>query len=556
MMFSRSFHVRRRLAIAGSGLFILCARGERLFVGIWEADSYQSVIYGASAFSRVADMPYALETTQASLTRNLAVPGFAGLSGSAMLRIVQTVDPSLPLSDDNPANVALIPLVDRGDAVRAAFLAAYTRNTPSPPLTVFDKPSDTNLAPHVAIAVDGRHLLTSRSKDALLWAWNNREKLINAPPQSLPGTFRVLVNPQRLADLWGSRGEKAARILNVEKLIRDFDTLTLAMTLEGQAISLTLRGAPKSGSALETLTAACRAPAPSLWNGLPDNAFFASVSACGRPDLWEPYLNATTFRLLNFSAQAVPQTALTGETLWYLSPGKDRKTLSLVQIAPRTQTNAAPNAILRPFGVADTNPDIRLTPKPERQIPGARIRTYAISLVPPSSAVQGKKTEEMSAVFTLLSLFLKKAVLEQAVTDRHLITVLGPEKSIDEQLAALTFNAQALNLGRKISAQDAALTDPLTTGASLHAVDLLRYLVSLMPDITPEQLQRLPFGGDGVTFGICKAGRTVTASLRIYANEIAALQRVNRDSREVLQELFFQMFARQVMDQQQIPAGK
>ena len=553
-MISRKFQGFFRAGLAF--LFLGAAsdsRAERLFVGILEADSYQSIIYGSAAFSRVADLPLALEMVQTSLAKNLALPALDGIATSETLRIVQTIDTALPSSPDNPANVALIPLADKGETARETFASAYRKQTQLEGIgTLFEDPSNTNLTPRVAVAVADRHLLTSSSSDALTWAWENRTKLLDAPPQSIPGTFRILVNPQRFADLLGSRSEKASSVLNVDRIIRDFDALSIGLTLDGQAFGIVVRGTPKKGSALDTLAASWRQPRPKLWNALPDGAFFASVSACDKADLWESYLGETRSRLLNPFAGLVSQNAFTGERICYLAPSKDRQSLSFVQIEP--VTNAAP--VLAAIRKLDTwkQGDILLTRKPLRQAAGTQIETYTIAMQPPVATGAAGKPAEPSVLFTILSLFLKKAVLETTVTDGHLITVIGTEHALDDELQVLALPNRPLNLHLEISGQDPALNEDLTTGASLHLASLLRYVVSLMPEVKPEQLRLLPLGGDGATFGISQAGRTVTASLRFHANEIATLQRINRDGREVLQELFFQMFAKQMMDRQTPPA--
>ena len=552
-MTSRHTPVFRRATFAG--LLFLVAQNtlaERLFVGILEADSYQSILYGASAFSRMADLPLALELVQNTLSKKLSLPSFTGIAASEMLRIVQTIDPALPLGADNPATVALIPLADNGEASREAFAAAYKTRTVLDPVTLYENPSDTNLTPRVAVAVSERHLLTSTSRDALDWAWRNRAKFIEAPTQSIPGTVRILVNPQRFADLLGSRSEKAADLLNVGSLIRDFDSLSFALTLDGQALSFTVRGAPKKDTGLEALAASWRKPSDKLWNGVPDTAFFMWLTACDKPELWDAYLGKTRSRLLHPVVDLAPQTAFTGERLFYLAPNKDKSGLCFVQIEP--VTNAAPvREAIQNLHTAEQEGNILLTRRPQRSTAGTPVETYAITLQPP--AVSDGKKAEPSVLFTVLSLFLKRAVLETAVTDGHLISVIGTEHSIEGELQALAFSEKPLNLHRKISGQYSALNEKLNAGATLHVARLVRHVVSIMPGVKPEQVRLLPTGGDGATLGISLKDQTLTASLRIQSNEIAALQRINRDGRDVLQELFFQMFAKQMMGPQ-VPSEK
>lgn len=545
----RAPRLLRLVCVFALSLAAQLSHAERLFIGILEADSYQSVIYGASAFSRVADLPIALEMINAELSKNLLLPSFACVASGDLLRIVQTVDPALPRSEDNPANVALIPLSGGAAGVHDLFAAAYTARRESGQYTIYEKPSDTNLAPRVALAVSGRFLLTSTSKEALAWAWENRSRLIDAPSQSIPGTLRMLVNPQRFADLLGSRSEKASSVFNFDKLLRDFETCLFSIGLDGQAFCLTLRGKPKAGTPLASLASSLRMPQGRLWNGLPDNAFFSMLTACDNPERWDTYLGDTRFRLLRPIADLAPKEAFSGDHLIYLSSTKDQQGLCLVQIEPVTNTAAVSGAIQK-FATVKKNDGVFLTREPARSAGQVPIEAYSVALRPPEAAGSAKP-EEPSTLFTLMSLFIKQAFIETAVKDGHLITVLGPAHSIENVLENLTFPDKALTLNRKIAGQDTALSEALCLGSTLHIVGLLRHIVTIMPGVKPEHLRLLPAGGAGATFGICQsADHTLTASLRFQASEIAALQRINRDGREVLQELFFQMFASQMLNLQ------
>jgi hypothetical protein len=548
---------RNTLLFRGAALTVLLllaphgARADRLFVGILETDGFQSAIYDASAFARGANLPVALEMVNAALAKNMALPSFAGVSAQEILRIVQSVDPALPLNADNPANVAIIPITDNGSALLGALAAAYKKRTPLPAATLFEAPSDTNLAPRVAVAIAGRHALTSPSRDALAWAWENRTQLIDAPPQRIPGTLRVLVNPQRLADLLGTRSEKAALFLNVDKLLRDFETFSFALGMDGQALALTVRGKPKPKTALSALAAALRDPQERFWRGLPDDAFFLSLSACDAPETWDAYLGKTRIRLLRPVTDLAPSAAFGGERMLYLAPNDNKQGLCFVQVEPVTNA-AVVRAAIQKLQTGESKDGVSLKRETPRRSGDTQIESYSITLQPTVDAA-GKPTET-STLVTLLSLFLKKAVLETAVADGHLITVLGPARSLEHELPRLKFADKSLTLNRKIHGQDTALDGTLTVGSSLQLTSLLRYIVSIMPGVKPEHLRVFPSGGDGLTFGISRSeDSTLTASLRLQATELAALQKVNTDGREVLQELFFQMFTSQMMNLQPPP---
>lgn len=522
------------------------AHAERTFVGILEADSYQSVIYGASAFSQVADLPIAQDVIKRMLTQNLALPSFNGVSSLDLLRIVQTVDPAQPFSDTNPANVAVIPLADSGSTVLGTYTAAYATHIEKGPFHFFEAPSNTNLAARVAVAVSGRHLLTSTSREALVWAWDNRSRLIDAPTQTIPGTLRVFVNPQRLADILGTRSEKTSTLINLDKLIRDFESLSFSLTLEGQALSFTVRGKPVAQSPLQSLEGALRPPAEQLWTGVPEKAFFVSLSACANPALWNAYLGDSGIPLLRPVSDLAPQEAFSGDRVLYVAATQSKQGLCFVQIEPVTQADAVRQAIQK-LHTAKKSDGIELVRRPTRQIAKTSIESYEVHLLPPAATADGKPSNP-SLFFTLASVFLKQAILEVAVSDGYLITVLGPVNTLEDELPNLAFKERPLTLNRRIGAQNAALNDKLCLGASLNVADLLRHVVAIMPGAKPEHLRVLPAGGDGATFGIGYSAdnRTLTASLSIQSNEIAALQRINRDGREVLQELFFQVFTSQM----------
>lgn len=525
------------------------AYGERLFIGVLEADGYQSVLYGASAFSRVSDLALVMDMVNAGLSDNFRVPSFSCLSASEPFRIVQTVDPAQPRGENNPANVAILPLNGDASSVHQLFGSAYGVRRENAPFTWYEQAKSSNVASRVVLAITGRHLMTATSQEALQWAWENRSRLVDAPPQSIPGTLRVLVNPQRLADLLGARSEQASSLWNVDKLLRDFNTFSFSLALDGQAAVLTARGTPRDGTDLEALAKALRKPLPKLWNGLPDDAFFASLSACDNPSAWKTYLGKTSFRLLRPAGDTVAPEAFSGDRLSYLAATRDKRGLCWVQIEPVKTAEPVSEAIRR-LHTIKKNDGILLVHEPARRKGDLHIETYSLSFQQPTAENQEKATET-STLLSLMALFLKQAVLEAVVTDGYLITVLGPPLSLDDQLENLLFREKPLTLNRKILAQDSALTENLYHGATLHLATLLRQIVTIMPGVKPEHLRAFPLGGDGTTFGLCLSGENaLCASIRFQSSEIAALQRINRDGRDVLQELVFQLFSNQMLNMQ------
>ena len=545
MTFSLAKSSRSSLAIF---LSLLAVHGyaERAFVGMMEIDSVQGVNRSAVAFSHITDLALVQEQVSAWLADNLFLPTEMGISASEPLRIVHSIDPAAPPSHDNPANVMLVSLTDNGAVVRKAFAAAYATQKTLDSFTIFESPSDAKHPPRMAVAFAGRKMFASTSLPALTWAWTKRDKLIAPPSVDLPGTFRVLVNPQRFADLLGSRSEPAASAFGMDKLLREFESLSFSFTLDGTTVALSLRGTPKQGTDLDKLAASWRPVSPPVWHVIPDNTFFTFIGTFDKPNLWPALPTNALSPLLRPIAGHVPQTAFPGEHLSYIAPSHNGKGLCLVQFEPLKDPAPVQQAIPNLQTSGDTNSVATLTHSGQREVSGTTIETYAISLPPPAGADAGIGT----IAYTTLSLLLKSAILETAVTNGCLITVIGPPGAIDAHLPPAAFRAKLLTLNRKISGQDPALNESLTLGGTLRPTDLLRHAVSIMPEITPEQIKMLPKGGNGATFGICQNGRTLTASLRLHTTEIAALQRINRDGRTVLQDVFFQIITKQLMENQ------
>jgi hypothetical protein len=522
-------------------------RAERLFVGVVEADSCQSVTLSVSAFGRYADLPGAADYADAALASALSVPSLAIVAPTERLQVVQTLDLAQPRSDSNPANVAIVPLGVARDAFLNAFRSAYSAHRRSGPFTVYERPSDTNLPARVAVGVEARYAFTSPSVEALQWAWDNRARLVAAPAQSLPGTLRALANPQRLADALGGYADQAAPLLNVEKLIRDFDTLSLSLSFEGQAVTATLCGKPSAGAALERLVHATFQPSDRFWRAAPSGAFLSSVSANREPALSDDYLGALRLKLLRPAAGLLPADAYTGERLLYVAPTADKRGVCVAYVEPLTNAPLAAAAIKRLDGVK-VDDAITLKRGSGRTSRGAAVEAYTFSARPPAA---GKQQAEPDVLSTLLSVLLRDAVLETAVWSGSLVTVVGSTNALDDVLDELASPGATLSLRQRISVQDSALSQGLLAGGQLRCAGLIRHLVAIMPGVQPEHLRVLPESGDGLSLGfeVDGDGRLV-ASLRIQTNEIAALQRINRDGREVLQELFFQMFSSRLLDLQ------
>jgi hypothetical protein len=531
---------------------ILCAacygRAERLFVALVETDNYMSAVYGISAFTRSAELPADPDLVKERFASVLALPSFEGVSPRDPLRVVQTVDLSMPISVENPCNVALVPLADSGLTAQDFFKDTYASSTPLQNATLFKNPTVTNIAPQVAAVIYGKHLMVSRSPDALAWAWDNRVSLIGAPSQTSGITFRALVNPQRIADLSGKYTAFVAPVFNADSFLKDFERLSIDVNVDSQALTATLRGTPKPDTPLDKLAGVRMLPDGALWNTIRDNVFFAYVAASGPEMNWHAYRGNADLPVINPARSMLPPQAFSSDRALYLAISESRRGLCLVQIEPVKDRDAVKQAIKKLHTVSRKD-GIVLQHGTPRQSDGSKIETYTISVSPTPPKNNTNVVHSASMLNTILALFLKQAVLETALVNDNLITVIGSPNSFNRKLAADLFAAKPIQLHRMLQTQSRSLSaDDMAVAGQLKASALLRHVVTMVPDIKPEQVRNFPAGGDGAFAGLCIGQqRDIKATVRFSANEISALQRANRDGRKLLQDMLFQIFARQMM---------
>lgn len=520
-------------------------------MGAFEISNYQSFLYGVGAFSRVADLDFVQTAISHALSEHLALPDPQCLSSSDLLRVLLTVDPALPRGDTNPATVALVPLALPAEQVAARYEAAYAAHRTAGPLTIYERPASSNLPPRLAVALTGSHLLSSPSPEALLWAWSNRTRLLDAPPSATSGSaVRFVAHPQRLADLLGTYTEQVGEWIAIDRLLRDLDSCSFALGFDGQAATFTAHAVPLATAPLHTLADAWRIPGSTLWHDYPDNAFYVSLAASTNPALGQAYLGGVRFDLMRAPALLAPPGALTGHQLTYLAPARQAQGLCLIHVEPLAP-DASPGvaAALKRLHTLPRPSTFTLLPDGTFACGDTAVQRYRVETAA-DRAPQGEAAAEKDSTWAnLLGTLLKRAVFEAAVHDGHYIAALGPTNSIEQAIADLRLPDKAITLHRRLSIQDNALSAELSAASTLQVAALLRHLVSSMPGVSEEKLRLLPSGGDGAAFGVCRdANRRITFSLRLNTTEIATLQRFNRSGRDLLQEAFLRMFSDQMLN--------
>lgn len=550
--------------------FLLClclaappaARADVLFVSSLEADSCRDILYSVQAFSRLADFPEAADAVSGVLDRFIAIPGRAGIADDRALRVITAVDTSKPLSPTNPAPVAILPLRGPEPQVLGALSRRYARDTPIPSGHLFTGPSVTNAPASVAIAFSGRSALVSPSPDILAWAWANRAQLLDAPMQPVPGTFRLLVNARRFSDLLPFCHPRIALVPNAQKVIADFETLTFALTLDGEQASFVIKGKPRDGTFTRKLSSAWQPPAGAAWSSVPSDALFASLAGSDPPTWLDAFCPPLYSRVI--APLRPPAARLTGRGMAYIASTKGGGIL-FARIAGLREPDAkpvpadAPPAAAGlslgslgpvPLAAADGVAYSRLAPR--KLSSGVPVERYSVDITAVGKGADHGNVRSDTLALTVLSMFLKKAVTEIAVVDGSLITATGPDEPLIEQVVpALKPGAARATLDKRLVLEIPPLKGkPVVSAAALFPCRLVRKAASVVPEVKPDQLRALPDGGEGAEAGVAvdSASGELTIGLRVGANEVAGLRRLDREARPLFQEIFFQLFTRQLKE--------
>jgi len=513
-----------------------------LFLGIMELESYQNLELGVSAFANVCRIPELNDQLKAKSAQLTALPVLSGFEKNKRIRIIQVVDPNESLSEINPANVAIIPIMDGGKEIEDILDENYqARSYWRSNISVYDKPVSTNLFELVAVAKEGRFLLTSRAKPALLWTSENK-KLISAPPLTQKGTIKFLINPQRTAAVLNAKGDSALlKLFKPVEILQELEMCNLALTLDSQSLTMTAVASPLEGTPLTTLAMHLRTPDSALLNAIPDDAFLESISKCEEPEIWNRFAMNLQNYLLPSLTEMTTKKLFTGERVQYLAPSSDRRGLIFVQIAPLTDAEAVQTAIatLGRNEPADTPVTLERITMPDN--------AEQSHLCFKMNLKENDAKTTPSVIYTILSLFIQHAYLELQIKDNQLITVVGPKDSIKDALSNMANPPGNMNLLKEISVRNESFNENLNAGTKLELTKLLRFTASIIPHISQQQLAILPDGGYGSTFGLIKENsNTIKGSFQISADELSAMKNIGTNGRELMQKLLMSMLMQRI----------
>ncbi|MDA3926507.1 MAG: hypothetical protein PF904_17590 [Kiritimatiellae bacterium] len=515
---------------------------EHLFVGIMEVENYKELELSATVFANVSRIPELNDLLKTKSAQLAALPVLSGFEKTKRIRIIYTIDPDEPLSDINPANIAIIPTMDGGKEIENILNKNYMNHSYwRSNINVYDKPISTNIFELVAVAKKNRFLITSRSKSALLWVSKNK-KLLNAPPLQQEGTLKFLINPQRVAAVLNVKGNPVLlQLFKPVDILQELEICNFTLTLNSQNLNVTVEASPLEGTPLTTLAKNLKRPDATLLNAIPSNAFLESISKCEEPEIWSRFAVNLQNYLIPSLREINNKKLFTGERIQYLAPSENKKGLVFVQIETLKDAAAVKSAISKLGGVTRDDSPITLEKIEPAKNKEPKHLCFKINLK--------NKDEDIlsSSIYTIASLFIQHSYLEMQITDNKLITVIGVKDCIKDALNNMKGSQKNISLLKELSVRNEAFDKDPVSGTKLEITKLLRFTASIIPNITQQQLNILPEGGYGSTFGLIKENdKTIMGSFQISADELSALKNVGADGQQLMQKLLMSILMKRI----------
>lgn len=526
-------------------------RGEPLFVSLLEVDGLSSVRFQTEVFARTSSSPGVEDDVNSFFARSLVIPHKLWLAEDETLRLIRTADADRELSAENPAVLTIAPIRKGGDFTRACTGVYRKKSAWNGYGTLYEDPVSTNYPARLAVAQEGRSLFLTPSPEQLDWGWKFRKRFLQAPPQNIPGTFRVVVNASRFANLLPLLYPDLTRFETVMPLLCNFHMLNFSVTLNSECFGFAVRGVPSQGSSLEQIATAWNVPSTDQWRSLPEEHLFVSLTDSCPPTFLRNFTDGIYRRVLDPFSEIIPDVHYKGPSISLLVSTPKKDGVSFATISQLAQTNLATFALSRLATEQPSTNGIEWLHFPSRQSGGVTIEQYKLKVS--NQEVSGKGTSDAALVRMILLLFLEKAYLETTVVDGNLIVCYGPGGALDDMLDAWRKRGKSTedtrwSLQKILEMDDPCLRDgKLIGGVSLRPIKWLRRAVSLLPGITSRFAEWIPEKGNGATIGLSQGkDGCFTLSLRISNSEIDSFRKITDKRRPLLQEIFYSVFADQI----------
>ncbi len=529
----------------------LALRAEQVWVGTIETDSLQSLQLSISAFTQNAALPGSAEEQTALLQNFFALPSLECVNENEPLRIFWVADSTRPLgAEGNPAPVSVLPLKRDFTALGRYLFTAYKSKRHLQGITTYSVPVSTNSPECVVIHEANRILTIAPSRALLNWFQSQQSSLASYLPRKTGETLRLNLNPRILAELIPVKTINSTYSM----IANSCEYTSLCFNPEGRGCTVTLRVQPKASSTLDALLKDMHPPQPELWHAIPNNALFSTLYTEPGKTNWGTYLNdSATNELATIFADLQP--FLGRERLIYLTPSRSRDGMSFVQIAPVTNESAVREAIKK-LSTRENKIGFRLKYDRSRKTPEQTFERYTLTYSPAVQATTNAQTETSSvSVSTVMPLFLRNAILEVTIKNGHLFAVASSASAIESECPDYPFPVQRLTLKQRITTFSQSAN--IIAAGDLNPLAFLRQLIAMLASTDTHSKPLFSSVTDGFQCWLTReADNTTALSIRLAANEIAALQKAFREDREALQDIFFTLFTNQMKPVNEAPNQK
>ncbi len=534
-------------------LFSLCLtlRAEQVWVGTIETDSLQSLQLSISAFTQTAALPGNAEEQTAMLQNLFTLPSLECINENEPLRVFWVADSTRPLgADGNPAPVSVLPLKRDFKALERYLFTAYKSKRFLQGITTYSVPVSTNSPECMVIHEANRSLTIAPSRALLNWLQSQQSSLASYLPRKTGETLRLNLNPRILAEFIPVKTINSTYSM----IANSCEYTSLCFNPEARGCTVTLRVQPKASSTLDALLKDMPPPQPELWNAIPNNALFSTLYTEPGKTNWGTYLNhSATNELATIFADLQP--FLGRERLLYLVPTRNREGMSFVQIAPVTNESAAREAIKK-LSTRENKIGFRLKYERSRKTPEQTFERYTLTYSPAVQAATNAPIEASTfSVSTVMPLFLRNAIFEVTIKNGHLFAVASSASTIEHECPDYPFPVQRINLKQRISTFSPSAT--IIAAGDVCPLAFLSQLVAMLASSDTHSKRLFTSVTDGFQGCLTRdAGNTTAFSIRLAANEIAALQKAFREDREALQDIFFTLFTNQMKPVNEAPTQK
>jgi hypothetical protein len=431
------------------------------------------------------------------------------------------------------------------------LLNAYTSKRSFQGVTTYSGPVSTNSPECVVIHEAKRTITIAPSRDLLAWVQTQKSSLPFYVPRNTGETLRLSLNPRILADLLSVKTLSST----YARLADSCDYIGLGLNPDGRGCTITLRIQPKATSTLEALLKDMPAPKTELWNAIPEQALFSMLYTEPGKTNWGTYLNhSTTNEFATIFADLQP--FLGRERILYLVPTRNREGMSFVQIAPVIQESATRDAIKK-LTTRENKTGFRLKHERTRKMSDQTFERYALTYQPaePVSTTNAPQGTPSVSASTIMPLFLRNAILEVTIKNGYLFAVASSASTIENECPSYPFPTQRLTLKQRVTTLSPSAS--IIAAGDVAPLAFLRHLIAMLASSDIQSKKLFPSVTDGFQFWLTRdADKTSALSVRLAANEIAALQKAFREDREALQAIFFTLFTNQIQPVSEAPKKK